>query len=179
MLAKPAPEVHHKIDGVVYVLPKEFLVNLSDGRYAKVNVALVLDHSQPTAAAAGGHEAAAEPPEGFGTLEQEAAVRDVVTDVLTGQSGDELIDRRGREQVKEEILREIRARTDVRVRRGPAPRRRRPVGGRERDELKTTSSCPPSSARAPIPARPSPARPTSAACPTCRSSWRSRSAARA
>ena len=115
VLAKPAPRVHHKIDGVVYVLPKEFLVNLSDGRYAKVNVALVLDHSQPTAAAAGGHEAAAEPPEGFGTLEQEAAVRDVVTDVLTGQRGDELIDRRGREQVKAEILREIRARTDVRT----------------------------------------------------------------
>jgi len=115
VLAKPAPVVHHKIDGVVYVLPKEFLVNLSDGRYAKVNVALVLDHSQPTAAAAGGHEAAAEPPEGFGTLEQEAAVRDVITDVLTGQSGDELIDRRGREQVKAEILREIRARTDVRT----------------------------------------------------------------
>ncbi|HEU4703175.1 MAG TPA: flagellar basal body-associated FliL family protein [Conexibacter sp.] len=115
VLAKPAPSVHHKIDGTVYVLPKEFLVNLSDGRYAKVNVALVLDHSQPTAAAAGGHGAAPEPPEGFGTLEQEAAVRDVVTDVLTGQSGDELIDRRGREHVKEEILREIRARTDVRT----------------------------------------------------------------
>jgi flagellar basal body-associated protein FliL len=115
VLAKPAPEVHHKIDGVVYVLPKEFLVNLSDGRYAKVNVALVLDHSQPTAAAAGGEGGGAEPPEGFGTLEQEAAVRDVVTDVLTGQNGDELIDRRGREQVKAEILRQIRARTDVRA----------------------------------------------------------------
>lgn len=115
VLAKPAPEVHHKIDGTVYVLPKEFLVNLSDGRYAKVNVALVLDHSQPTAPAAGGHGAAPEPPEGFGTLEQEAAVRDVVTDVLTGQSGDELIAARGRRAVKEEILRRLRARTDVRV----------------------------------------------------------------
>ncbi len=115
VLAKPAPEPHHKIDGTVYVLPREFLVNLSDGRYAKINVALVLDRSQATAAAGGGHEAAAEPPEGFGTLEQEAAVRDVVTDVLTGQRGDELIDRRGREQVKDELLRGIRARTDVRV----------------------------------------------------------------
>jgi len=115
VLAKPAPEPHHKLDGTVYVLPKEFLVNLSDGRFAKVNVALVLDHSQPTAAAAGGHGAPAEPPEGFGTLEQEAAVRDVVTDVLTGKNGDELIDRGGRERVKEEILREIRARTDVRT----------------------------------------------------------------
>lgn len=115
VLAKPAPEPHHKIDGVVYVLPKEFLVNLSDGRYAKVNVALVLDRSQPTAAAGGGEGGGAEPPEGFGTLEQEAAVRDVVTDVLTGQSGDELIAARGREQVKAEILRGIRTRTDVRV----------------------------------------------------------------
>jgi flagellar basal body-associated protein FliL len=115
VLAKPAPEPHHKIDGTVYVLPKEFLVNLSDGRFAKVNVALVLDRSQPTAAAGGGEGAAAEPPEGFGTLEQEAAVRDVVTDVLTGESGDELIDRRGRGRVKQAILREIRARTDVRV----------------------------------------------------------------
>jgi flagellar FliL protein len=115
VLAKPAPEPHHKIDGVVYVLPKEFLVNLSDGRYAKVNVALVLDRSQPTAAAGGGEGGGAAPPEGFGTLEQEAAVRDVVTDVLTGQSGDELIAARGRETVKAEILRGIRTRTDVRV----------------------------------------------------------------
>lgn len=115
VLAKPAPVVHHKIDGTVYVLPKEFLVNLSDGRYAKINVALVLDPSQPTAPAGGGEGGGAPPPDGFGTLEQEAAVRDVVTDVLTGQSGDELIDRGGREQVKAEILRGIRARTDVRV----------------------------------------------------------------
>ena len=115
VLAKPAPEPHHKIDGTVYVLPREFLVNLSDGRFAKVNVALVLDRSQPTSAAGGGEGGGAEPPEGFGTLEQEAAVRDVVTDVLTGQRGDELIDRRGREQVKDELLRGIRARTDVRV----------------------------------------------------------------
>jgi flagellar basal body-associated protein FliL len=115
VLAKPAPEPHHKIDGVVYVLPKEFLVNLSDGRYAKVNVALVLDRSQPTAPAGGGEGGGTPPPDGFGTLEQEAAVRDVVTDVLTGQSGDELIAARGREQVKAEILRGIRTRTDVRV----------------------------------------------------------------
>jgi flagellar FliL protein len=84
VLAKPAPREHHKIDGTVYVLPKEFLVNLSDGRYAKLNVALVLAPGQPSAPAAGGHEGGgAEPPEGFGTLEQEAAIRDVVTDVVT------------------------------------------------------------------------------------------------
>ena len=114
VLAKPAPPVHHKIDGTVYVLPKEFLVNLSDGRYAKVNVALVLDPSQSTGAA-GGEGGGAAPPDGFGPLPQEAAVRDVVTDVLTGQSGEELIAQSGREQVKREILAGIRAHTDVRV----------------------------------------------------------------
>lgn len=115
VLAKPPPRVHHKVDGVVYVLPREFLVNLSDGRYAKLNVALVLDHSQPTAAAAGGHGAAPAPPEGFGTLEQEAVVRDIVTDVVTGTSGEELVSERGRRAVKQKILREIRAHSDVRV----------------------------------------------------------------
>jgi flagellar basal body-associated protein FliL len=115
VLAKPAPRVHHKVDGTVYVLPREFLVNLSDGRYAKLNVALVLDHSQPTAPAAGGHGAAPTPPEGFGTLEQEAVVRDVVTDVVTGTSGDQLVSERGRKEVKAEILRELRSHSDVRV----------------------------------------------------------------
>lgn len=115
VLAKPPPEVHHKVDGTVYVLPKEFLVNLADGRYAKLNVALVLDHAQPTAPEAGGHGAAPTPPEGFGTLEQEAVVRDVVTDVVTGIGGDELVSAQGRRAVKEEILRQLRAKSDVRV----------------------------------------------------------------
>ncbi len=115
VLAKPAPRLHHKVEGTVYVLPREFLLNLSDGRYAKINVALVLDHTQPTAPAAGGHGAAPTPPEGFGTLEQEAVVRDIVTDVVTGTSGDELVSADGRRHVKEEILREIRSHSDVRV----------------------------------------------------------------
>lgn len=116
VLAKPAPVEHHKIDGAVYVLPKEFLLNLSDGRYAKLSVALVLAPGQPSAPAAGGHEGGgAAPPEGFGTLEQEAAVRDIVTDVVTGQKGDELVSAAGRKQVKQEILAGIRAHTDVKV----------------------------------------------------------------
>lgn len=114
VLAKPAPVTHPKVDGAVYVLPKEFLLNLKDGRYAKLNVALVLDHGQPTAPAGGGHGSSA-PPEGFGTLEQEAVVRDVVTDVVTGVTGDELISAGGRRAIKQRLLREIRARTDVKV----------------------------------------------------------------
>ena len=50
VLAKPkekAPEP--KVHGTVYVMPKEFLVNLADGRYAKLSVALVLEHLTPAA----------------------------------------------------------------------------------------------------------------------------------
>lgn len=115
VLAKPAPVEHHKIDGTVYVLPKEFLLNLSDGRYAKLNIALVLAPGQASAPPAGGEGGAVTPPDGFGTLEQEAAIRDVVTDVVTDQKGDDLISETGRERIKKEILAGIRAHTDVKV----------------------------------------------------------------
>ena len=112
VLAKPAPTGKAKIDGTVYVLPKEFLLNLSDGRYAKLDIALVLAPGQSTG---GGGEGAAVPPDGFGTLPQEAAVRDVVTDVVTDKSGDDLVSAHGRQEVKRQILAGIRARTDVKV----------------------------------------------------------------
>ena len=110
--AKPKDEKRHKVDGTVYVLPKEFLLNLRDGRYAKLNVALVLDHDQPTDG--GGHGGGA-PPEGFGTLAQEAVVRDIVTDIVTDQDGDALISTAGRDQIKRAILARIRRSTDVKT----------------------------------------------------------------
>ena len=105
---KPAKE---KIAGQVYVLPKDFLVNLADGRFAKLDVALVLEKGY-SAKPAGG-EGAAEPPEGFGTLPEEAAVRDIVTGVITDASGRTLISRSGRERLKRRILRQIQRSTDV------------------------------------------------------------------
>ena len=128
-LAKPPVEPEHKVDGIVYVLPKEFVVNLDDGHYAKFNVALVLDHPQPTApGAVGGHGAAPEPPEGYGTLEQEAVVRDIVTDEVSGADSDDLIKRKKRAKLKKKILKQIKAHTDVKTARGPADRHRGPVG---------------------------------------------------
>lgn len=112
VLAKPkekAPEP--KVHGTVYVLPKEFLVNLADGRYAKLQVALVVEH---VAAAAGGHGAPA-PPEGYGAEPQEAIVRDLITDELTDASDHELIQREGREKIKKQILKSIKEHTDVHV----------------------------------------------------------------
>jgi len=112
VLAKPkekAPEP--KVHGTVYVLPKEFLINLADGRYAKLQVALVVEH---VAAAAGGHGAPA-PPEGYGSDPQEAIVRDLITNELTDASDHELIQREGREKIKKQILKSIKEHTDVHV----------------------------------------------------------------
>ena len=109
-LAKPAP-MHKKIDGEVYVLPKDFLINLTDGRFAKMNVALVLKEG---ALAPAGAEAAT-PPEGYGALPQEAAVRSIVTNVITGATGAKLISRKGRLKLKKKVLKTILNETDVKA----------------------------------------------------------------
>jgi len=84
MLAPKSQSPKMKVDGHVYVLPRDFLVNLNGGRYAKVSVALVLEHGGAAEAGAEGEGAGAEPPEGYGPLPQEALVRTIVTDALTG-----------------------------------------------------------------------------------------------
>ncbi len=112
VLAKPAAEAKPKIEGVVYVLPKEFLLNLSGGRFAKLSVGLVLD---PTQAIVSEDKEAPKPPEGFGTLPQEAVIRDIVTDTLTDDNADSLVTDHGREKLKSTLLRSIKRKTDVKV----------------------------------------------------------------
>jgi flagellar basal body-associated protein FliL len=115
VLAKPAKaEPKPKVEGTVYILGKEFLVNLADNRFAKLTVALVLDPKDESTAAAGG-EGGATPPEGFGAMAQEAAVRDVITDDITGVKDTELTTRKGREALKKEILKDLKKHTDVKV----------------------------------------------------------------
>jgi len=111
VLAKPAPAPKPKVEGEVYVLPKEFLVNLADGRYAKVSVAMVIEP-----AAGGGHaEEGATPPEGYGAEPQEAIVRDLVTDTLTDASDHDLVSADGREHLKKQLLKAIKKHTDIHV----------------------------------------------------------------
>ncbi len=110
VLAKPA-SAKPKIDGAVYVLPKEFLLNLSDGHFAKLSVALVLPESE---VAAGGHEGAT-PPEGYGALPQEAAVRAVITDTITDAGARDLTARKRRAKLRDKCLKEIKAHTDVKA----------------------------------------------------------------
>jgi flagellar basal body-associated protein FliL len=115
VLAKPKDAAAKpKVDGSVYILEKEFLVNLHDSRFAKLTVALVLAHDDTSTAPAGGHEAAS-PPEGYGAMSQEAVVRAVVTDDLTDVKASDVIDREGRERLQEKILKDLKKKTDVKV----------------------------------------------------------------
>jgi flagellar basal body-associated protein FliL len=112
VLAKPkekAPEP--KVRGQVYVMPKEFLVNLAGGRFAKLQVALIVEHLP----VAGGGHGAPVPPEGYGAEPQEAVIRDIITDELTGVEDQELVGREGREKIKKRILASIKKHTDVDV----------------------------------------------------------------
>jgi flagellar basal body-associated protein FliL len=111
-IAKPKPVNHDKIAGSIVVLPKAFTLNLADGRYATLTVGLVLAPGQSSGA--GGAEAAP-PPEGFSGLPEEAAVRDIITNVVTDQPGSSLISDSGRARIKHLILSGIAAHTDVKV----------------------------------------------------------------
>jgi flagellar FliL protein len=113
VLAKPAPAPKPKVEGQVYVMPKDFLVNLQGGRYAKLGVALVIKDG--SAAPTGGQEAAAAPPEGYGTLPQEALVRGIVTDTITDATEGQLVSFSGRAKLTRLILKRIRKHTDVKA----------------------------------------------------------------
>jgi flagellar basal body-associated protein FliL len=109
---KPLPK--EKIKGTIYPMPKEFLLNLRDGRYAKVAIALELAPGQSDGASAesgssGTGEAAA------GTLPEEPLVREIITDQISGQSGATLESNSGRRNLQKEIVAGIRKQTDVKV----------------------------------------------------------------
>ena len=115
VLAKPkAAAKKPNVEGTLYVLQKEFLVNLADSRYAKVSAALILNPKDHSTAAAGGHGAPA-PPEGYGAEPQEAIIRDLITNEVTDIPAEELVDHEGREKVKKSILKAIKTETDAHV----------------------------------------------------------------
>jgi flagellar FliL protein len=114
VLAKPTKAPKPKVDGTVYVLGKEFLVNLKDGRFAKLTAALVLAHDDTSTAPAGG-EGAAKVPDGYGAMTQEAVVRAIITDDITNASDAQLIDADKRESLEKKILKDLKRKTDVKV----------------------------------------------------------------
>lgn len=110
-VAMPQKPVHDKINGSIYILPKQFTVNLQGNHYATVTVALVLAPGQST----GTSDPSNPPPDGFGTLPEEAAVRDIITNILTNQTSAALITTSGRVRLKQQILAAITSGTDVKV----------------------------------------------------------------
>ncbi|HEY1834478.1 MAG TPA: flagellar basal body-associated FliL family protein [Solirubrobacteraceae bacterium] len=113
-MTKHKPVVKQKIQGNIYVMPGSFLLNLSDGRYVKLTMALDLAPGQSDGASAeGGGAASGEST--IGTLPEEAVIREIVTNLVTGMSGDTLISNAGRRTLKHQILLAIRSQTDIKL----------------------------------------------------------------
>jgi flagellar FliL protein len=107
---KPKPVSKDKIQGTIYLLPKDFLLNLNDGHFAKLTLALILAPGQSTGASASSSGS-----ETVGTLPEEVAIRDIVTNLITNDSSGELVSDGGRTRAKHEILAAIRRQTDIKV----------------------------------------------------------------
>lgn len=111
-MTKSKPVVKEKIKGTIYVMPQSFLLNLSDGRYAKLTIALQLAPGQSDGASA---TASSSSSESAGTLPEEPLVREIVTNTVTNQSGEALVNSHSRTELRHEILAAITKQTDLKV----------------------------------------------------------------
>jgi len=112
-MTKPKPVNKDKIKGTIYVLPAPFLLNLSDGRFAKLTVALELAPGQSDGASADATASSGE--NAVGTLPEEPLVREIVTNAVTNQNGETLISEQGRAAIRRRIQQAIAQQTDVKV----------------------------------------------------------------
>jgi flagellar basal body-associated protein FliL len=112
-MTRPAPVNKDKIKGTIYSMPAPFLLNLQDGRYAKISVALELAPGQSDGASAAASASTGE--NAVGTLPEEPLVREIVTNAVTNESGEALISDQGRQAIKHQILAAIAKQTDVKV----------------------------------------------------------------
>ena len=104
VLAPKPAHVKLKIEGHLLALDPEFVINLAAGRYAKLSVA-VLTKDAPVPQHVG------EAP----MLAQNAAVRSIITDELTGVSAERLTSKAGRKQILVEIKQRIHKSTDEHI----------------------------------------------------------------
>lgn len=108
----PPKVVKMKVNGEVYLLPKQFMINLQGSQYATLTVALVLAPGQTdgaTAAAATASDAV------VGTLPEEAVIRAIITNALTDDPPASLLDAAGRAQTEKTILKAITSQTDDKI----------------------------------------------------------------
>ena len=108
----PPKVVKPKIAGEIYILPKQFTLNLEDGHYATLTVALELAPGQSDGATADNIPAAGAT---VGTLPEEAVIRSLITNDVTDQTSNTLITDSGRTGIEQQILSQIKTETDVKV----------------------------------------------------------------
>ena len=102
-----APKV--KVNGTIYILPKQFVVNLKGGQYATLTVALLLAPTQST----GVTDPNNPPPTGFGSLTEEAVIRAIITNDVTDETSNALVTQSGRTGLEKKILADIKSQTDT------------------------------------------------------------------
>jgi flagellar basal body-associated protein FliL len=108
----PPKVVKPKIAGEIYILPKQFTLNLKDGHYATLTVALELAPGQSDGVTADNTPAAGAT---VGTLPEEAVIRSIITNEVTNQGSSALVDQTGRNGLEQQILTDIKTETDVKV----------------------------------------------------------------
>jgi flagellar basal body-associated protein FliL len=99
-LAKKPIPVKKKIEGTLVAMDPEFVVNLAGGRYAKLSVSVL--SKKPITAAAGTAP----------TLDQNSAVRSIITDDLTGVDANRLVGKAARDLLLVQIVKDIKKQTD-------------------------------------------------------------------
>jgi flagellar basal body-associated protein FliL len=109
----PAKVVKPKLAGEIYILPKQFTLNLQDGHYATLTVALELAAGQSDGATA--ESAGASSGATVGTLPEEAVIRSIITNLITNLTSKDLVTGTGRTDLEKQILSQIETTTDVKV----------------------------------------------------------------
>jgi len=97
-----------KVNGTIYIMPKQFTLNMAGGQYATVTVALLLAPTQSV----GSTDPNNPPPTGFGSLPEEAVVRAIITNAITDQPTAALLSATGRAKLESNILHTIKTQTD-------------------------------------------------------------------
>jgi flagellar basal body-associated protein FliL len=107
----PKP-VKPKIAGEIYILPKQFTLNLQDGHFATLTVALELAPGQSDGASATADTSSSST---VGTLPEEAVIRAIITNLVTNDTSNQLVTESGRTSLESQILSQIKSQTDVKV----------------------------------------------------------------
>ena len=108
----PPKVVKPKLGGEIYILPHQFTLNLTDGHYATLTVALELAPGQSDGASATNTPAAGSV---VGTLPEEAVIWAIITGDVTNQTSNTVISASGRTGLEQQILSQIKTQTDVKV----------------------------------------------------------------